>query len=105
MKNATFNRARVGTKRFRRDHDRRVLRLVAIAIAIRDVAGWPKPRRPRKRRFRAQLDSRNLISLQHEPHVKLKLVFDVKTHQIAKHSETPLGRQEALEVFPPKWAK
>src|ERR1041385_6401370 len=106
MKNATLNRSGVGAKRFGRDHDGRVLRLrgwtmavsVAIPVSGRDVAAWTKPRRPRKRRFSAQFHARNFIGLQHEAHVKLKLVFDVKTHKIAQHAKTPLSRQKTLEV-------
>src|SRR5690242_16018340 len=105
MKNATLDRAGIGAKRLGRDHDRGVFGLMTVAIPIRDVARWPKPRRPRERRLRAQLHSRNLIRLQHEPHVELKLIFDVETHEIAKHTETPLGRQKTLEVFPTQWTK
>src|ERR1051326_3675796 len=78
---------------------------MTVAISIRNVVGWTEPRGPRKRRFRAQLHSRNLSDFQHEPHVKFKLVFHVKPHEIAKHTEAPLGRQKTLKVFPTKWTK
>src|SRR5215212_3705642 len=110
MKNATLDRPGVGAKRLRRDHDVRVLvaggRVMTVAVCTaRDVVRRAEPRRPRKRGFSAQFHNRNLIRLQHQTHVELKLVLNVEPHEIAEHAEAPLGGQKTLEVFPTEWTK